>query len=78
MCDGCPMSRLDKDMDLLTTGAEMVSKLLAEIARTGEHKGVFDNPFVEHAAQEILKLRNRIHELERRMNAAEYSDLAGE
>lgn len=78
MCNGCPMSNLDENMDLLLAGAEMASKLFAEIARTGEHKQMFDNPFLENAPQEILKLHKCIQKLERRMSAAEYADLAGE
>ena len=51
------------DLDSRNCGASVTAGLLAEIARTGEHHGVFSGKDIEDAAQAIMALHRKISDL---------------
>ena len=50
---------MSDETDARNTGADIAADLLAEIARTGEHPGVFGSEAMETAAQAILEIHRR-------------------
>lgn len=56
-----------RELDLQNAGCEIASSLLLKIAHTGDHPGVFGGKTMEEAAQAILVLRKRVHELKTAM-----------
>ena len=66
-CKSCAAFIEDAEVEQRNVGSYITARKLLEIAKTGEHAGVFGGEVLEQAAQSILALHRKIADLQKEL-----------